>query len=307
MIEHVIYGKIIEDDVVLTNGELVRGVLGGGGPQACFGARLWTKSVGILSRVGTDIDPKHLQTLKDLDIDIQGVKSFEDIPTMRSRMAYDENEYGMGVGVYPSEEVFYQLLSQDIPIPEEYQRPKGIHLITEYIDEPITKIGLALREEGVILSLEPLIDYRTDRNISEMLSLIRNVDVVTPDWPSASKIAKSDNPKEVLSYWSEMGPGLVAVRDGKNGSYVWDSHSNKYWHILPTPVDVVDPTGGGNTYGGGLFGSWSETKDGLTSGINAAVSAYFIVGQYGIPAITEELLEVAAMKAEETRKMVEEL
>lgn len=307
MIEHVIYGKIIEDDVILTNGQLVCEVLGGGGPQACFGARLWTKSIGLLSRVGTDINEKHIQTLKHLDIDLQGVKSFEGIPTMRSRVAYDENEYGVDGGVYPSAEIFYKLLRQDIPIPEDYQQPKGIHLITEFIDEPITTTALELREKGVLVSLEPIIDYRTDSNISEMLSLIKKVDIVTPDWPSASKIAKSENPKDVLLYWSEMGPSLVAVRDGKNGSYVWDSYSNKFWHILATPVDVVDPTGGGNTYGGGLFASWSETQNGLTSGINAAVSAYFIVRQDGIPAITEELLELAAVKEEETRKMVEEL
>ena len=307
MIDHVIYGKIIEDDVVLTSGRLVHEVLGGGGPQACFGARLWTKSVGILSRVGTDIADKHIQTLKNLDIDIRGLKRYQDIPTMRARMAYDENEYGLGVSVYPSEETFYELLSQDIPVPVEYQEPKGIHLITEYANEPIVEMARSLKEKGTLLSLEPLIDYRNGTNVSDMLSFIQHVDIVSPDWPSASKISNSENPKEVLTHWSEMGPSLVAIRHGKNGSYVWDALSNEYWHILPTPVEVVDPTGGGNTYGGGLFGSWSETQNGLTAGISAAVSAYFIVRQYGIPAITEELLQVASIKAEETRKLVEKL
>lgn len=307
MIEHVIYGKIIEDDVVLTNGELVHEVLGGGGPQACFGARLWTKSVGLLSRVGTDIADKHIETLENLDIDLQGVKRYPNLPTMRSRMAYDENEYGLGVNIYPSEEVFFELLKQDIPVPAGYQQPKALHLITEYANEPIVQWALTLKEKGTLISLEPLIDYRRNTNVSDIVSLIQHVDIVTPDWPSASKLSGSEDPKEVLSFWSKMGPSLVAVRHGKQGSYVWDNLSDEYWHILPTPVDVVDPTGGGNSYGGGLFGSWSETKNGLTAGISAAVSAYFLVRQYGIPAITEELLQFAEIKAEETRNMVEAL
>ncbi len=307
MIEHVVYGKIIEDDIVLMSGKLVHEVLGGGGPQACFGARLWTDSVGFLSRTGTDIADKHIVTLKNLGIDIQGVKQFPDIPTMRTRMAYDENEYGKGINIYPSQEAFYKLLRQDIPIPGDYQNPKGIHLITEFASEPIVEWTLEKKENGTLFSLEPLIDYRNMSNIDEMVSFIHQVDVVTPDWPSASLIAKSDDPKQVLSFWSKLGPDLVAVRHGKHGSYVWDSLSNKYWHIHPTPVDVIDPTGGGNSYGGGLFSSWSETHDGLTSGINASVTAYFLVRQYGIPAITDTLKKVAQLKVEETRKLVEAL
>ena len=307
MIDHIVYGKIIEDDIVLASGKLVHGVLGGGGPQACFGARLWTKSVGLLSRVGDDIANKHIDTLKDLDIDIQGVKHYSGIPTMRTRMAYDENEYGTGIKLFPSEETFRYLLSQELPIPEEYLRPKGIHLITEFAHEPIVKIALEMKAKGILFSLEPLIDYRHGTNVSEMVSLIKQVDVVSPDWPSASKIAQSENPKDVLKFWSELGPSLVAVRHGKHGSYVWDSISDDYWHIHPTPVEVIDPTGGGNTYGGGLFASWSETRNGLTSGVNAAVAAYFMVRQYGFTPISDVLLKEAKLKAQETRKLVEEL
>ena len=55
--KYVIYGKIIVDDVVVKGtpgdwgqGSRVRSVLGGGGPQAAFGARLWSESVGFLSQ-----------------------------------------------------------------------------------------------------------------------------------------------------------------------------------------------------------------------------------------------------------------
>ncbi len=55
MVDYVIYGKIIIDDIVVA-GSRLRSVLGGGGPQAAFGARLWNESVGFLSRSGGDLD-----------------------------------------------------------------------------------------------------------------------------------------------------------------------------------------------------------------------------------------------------------
>jgi hypothetical protein len=72
MLDYLIYGKIIIDDIRLANGQIVRGVIGGGGPQAAFGARLWSNSIGFLSRSGTDMSNDHVQTLQQLDIDLQG-------------------------------------------------------------------------------------------------------------------------------------------------------------------------------------------------------------------------------------------
>ena len=54
-VDFLVYGKIIIDDIKLQKtGQIQHGVLGGGGPQGAFGARVWADSVGFLSRSGTD-------------------------------------------------------------------------------------------------------------------------------------------------------------------------------------------------------------------------------------------------------------
>ena len=45
-------------------------MLGGGGPQAAFGARLWSDSVGFLSRSGSDLAEAQVEALHALDIDL---------------------------------------------------------------------------------------------------------------------------------------------------------------------------------------------------------------------------------------------
>ncbi len=293
MVDLLIYGKIIADNIRLKNGELVFEILGGGGPQACFGARLWSNSIGFLTRSGTDIKAAHVETLNKLGIDLQGWARYEDLPTPICRMMYDENEIGIGVSMITPDELFYEMLARPLKIPDSYQNLKAIHLITEFASEPMVENALNFKKKGAIFSLEPLLDYRHKTNVNELMELTKHADIVTPDWPSASFVAKSDDPRKVLDYWTKLGPSLVAIRHGRYGSYVWDSIHDKHWHVIPAKVDVVDPTGGGNSYGGGLFSGWYEKRDSLQAAVRGTVAANFLIRQYGIPEISEKLKDEA--------------
>jgi ribokinase len=140
-----------------------------------------------------------------------------------------------------------------------------------------------------------------------MLALLQQVDIVTPDWPSASGIAGSDDPKQVMKYWTQLGPTLVAVRHGQYGSYVWERSHAQIWHIPPAPVQVVDPTGAGNSYGGGLSVGWAETGDARQAGCYGAVSAKFLVERVGLPQITAALQTEAQRQLEQALAMVRPL
>ena len=49
---------------------------------------------------------------------------------------------------------------------------------------------------------------------------------------------------------------------------------------------MVDPTGAGNAYGGGLCVGWTETRDIRRAGCYAAISASMLVRQLGLPAMS---------------------
>jgi sugar/nucleoside kinase (ribokinase family) len=297
-LEYIIYGKIIIDNIRLLGGGVERGVIGGGGPQGAFGARLWNDSVGLLSRSGTDIEPNATLALLDLDIDLGGWVRYPDIPTLHGAMVYDEHEQFVPSELYKDEpadrsEIWSRMLSQVLSLPPGYHQPKVIHLITEYCDEPMVKSALELRARGALFSLEPLIDFSEWKNREQILSLMPQVDVVTPDWPSASGIAGTDDPLRVLEYWSKLGPALVAVRSGQRGSFTWDRVHDRFWQIPTVPVPLVDPTGAGNSYGGGLCVGWAETGDALRAGCYGSVSASYLVSRVGLPRMTGDLMAEA--------------
>ena len=304
-VQYLIYGKIIIDNIRLLDGTVVHGVIGGGGPQGAFGARLWNDSVGLLSRSGEDIDAGPVQSLLDLDIDLSGWLKYPSLRTLRGAMVYDEKQQIIPNELYKDDpaaraENWSRLLSQPIPLSASYQHPRVIHLISEYHDEPMVKTALELRSRGALFSLEPLIDFRAWKNRDSILSLMPQVDIVSPDWPSASGIAQSDDPRKVLEFWSKLGPAVVTVRNGPLGSYAWDRETNRYWHIPIVPVPVVDPTGAGNSYGGGACVGWIETHDGRRAGCYGAVSASYLVRRYGLPRVTAELMAEARRLLEDT-------
>lgn len=313
MIAYLVYGKIIIDDIKLAStGEIVRGVLGGGGPQGAFGARLWTDEVGLLSRSGTDIEERYLEDLRRLDIDLSGYVQFEKHRTPRSSMFYDENEYidfakGKGPVMVVTQEEFLALLAEPLTLPANYQNPRAIHLITEFAREPIVAEALLLRDKGAVFSLEPIIDFRQGSNKDDILNLLPEVDVVTPDWPSASYLARSDDPLDVMKFWSQLGTCMVAIRHGHHGSYVWDREHDRVYHVPAVPVEVVDPTGAGNCYGGGLCVGWTETEEARLAGCYGAVSAWFLVGRVGLPKMSTQMRKKAAELLEQTIAMVREI
>ncbi len=55
----------------------------------------------------------------------------------------------------------------------------------------------------------------------------------------------------------------------------------------------MDPTGAGNSYGGGWLVGWTETCDARRAGCYGTVSASFLVERVGVPPITPALRQVA--------------
>lgn len=293
MLDYVIYGKIIIDDIELADGRIARGLLGGGGPQAACGARLWSERVGLVTRTGADLTPGQVTALRALDVDLQGWRKFPGIPTPRTLMRYDGEEYLTG-GLISSQEDWTRLLAQRVPLPPAYHQPRAIHLITEFPEEPMVADALALRSRGAIVSLEPLLANMATAAWDCMLALVRQVDLVTPDWPSASAVAGSDDPTRVLEAWSRLGPAAVAIRHGARGSYVWSGMRDEAWHVPAVPVDVVDPTGAGNAFGGGFCAGWAESGDALAAGCRGAVAAAVLIRQVGLPTMSTALRDDAS-------------
>lgn len=302
-VDYVVYGKIIIDSIRRLDGVVEREILGGGGPQGAFGARLWSPNVGLITRTGDVVEDKPRAALQSLDVDLRGWYSFPEVRQPHGGMEYDENEYmrprsKVAADLQLLSAEIRELLRHDTPVPAAYSTPRVIHLITEYYHDRIYHDAVALKAQGAILSIEPLIDHRGWTNRDETLEALGVWDIMSPDWPSASGLAGSEDPATVLRFFAERGPSLVTVRHGARGSYVWDKVTNAAWHMPPSPITPVDPTGAGNAYAGGALVGWDRYRDGRIAAAQGAVSASFLVERVGFPQRGAELFAEADRRLE---------
>jgi sugar/nucleoside kinase (ribokinase family) len=294
MIDYIVYGKIIIDNIKLLDGNIVSDQLGGGGPQGAFGARVWSDSVGLISRLGKTFPKTARNALEKLDINTEGVNSYEDLETLFGIMFYDENDYldlenrETYRRLNQLEYNLERMLEKNIVLPPSYTKPRVFHLITEFVDEDMMRQALEIKKQGAILSFEPLIDYRAWKNKDAIAGFLPCADVVSPDWPSAAGFAGSDDPRKVLEWWAKSGPACVSVRNGRHGSYVWDRERDRMWHIPVIDVPRVDPTGCGNSYAGAFCVGWDKHRDAKIAGAMGTVSAAFMIRTPGVAAITPD-------------------
>ncbi len=65
--------------------------------------------------------------------------------------------------------------------------------------------------------------------------------------------------EEILKGLQKLGPKIVVITDGKNGSYTLDERGNFYQQGI-TPSKVVEKTGAGDAYSAGFLGAILNSK-----------------------------------------------
>jgi len=84
--------------------------------------------------------------------------------------------------------------------------------------------------------------------------------------------------------------GAVVVRAGKDGCYVATKRKTKWVPAYHQPGSgkVVDPTGGGNGFLGGLAIALARGKDVEEAAMWGSISASFAIEQVGVPTLTQD-------------------
>ncbi|KAI9824405.1 MAG: hypothetical protein M1832_001940 [Thelocarpon impressellum] len=152
-----------------------------------------------------------------------------------------------------------------------------------------------------LLIWEPVPDLCTPAELENCFEAIRGVHVVSPNhdelagfFGSSGVVAETgDVDLGLVEQWCRVlldrgigvdGKGAVVVRAGKSGCYTATREMSRW---LPAfhqdPFKVVDPTGGGNAFLGGLAVGLVRTQSLEEAVIWGTVAASFAIEQVGMP------------------------
>jgi cytidine kinase len=282
MIDYFTFSLII-DDIVLPDGRTCMGLLGGGGPQAAFGMKLWTTGgVGICAGIGSDFPLAAQEWLEALGIDTLGVRHHPQHPTLRAWQILEEDGTRTQVWRTRGSVIPAHLALAPDRVPPLYWGARGFHFGI-HLEHPNLTIMRALRARGITVSVEPFREAAQPLSDKELSTLLGNCDIFSPNVEEARSLVGDGDPQVLVERLAEAGAALVALRMGAEGSLVYRAATRESQHIPVLPVAVVDPVGAGNAYCGGFLVGWLETGDLRRAGQYATVSASFLVEQYGLP------------------------
>jgi len=282
-------GGLILDDVVFPDGQTAMSILGGSGAYAVAGMRLWSSQVGLFARVGPDFG---LDLLSPLDLAVNAVQ-INALPTPRAWQLYEEDGTRTQVSRISDDDWWAQLTPTPNDLPP-LAGVQGVHMPLRGRDvEP--EVVTTLTEAGVKLCLEPIVHEKTsDWQRKIILDCLRYAEIFSPGVTDAHLLLGERPVAELMTMFAKLGPRLVALRQGADGSLVYERDSGRYWQVPAAQANVVDVTGGGNAYCGGFLVGWLEHADVKQAAARAAVGAAITIEQIGPPTISSERLHDAS-------------
>ena len=140
---------------------------------------------------------------------------------------------------------------------------------------------LKMGKPSAAVVFEP-VDAYLDLDRAAWAPLLRECDVFSPNLDEAAILTGAASPADMASALVDWGADRVVIRMAEQGVWVQDKPGNR-WRIPAVPTQVVDVTGAGNAYCGGLLAGLVENLPFLESALRGLVGASFAIEQVGVP------------------------
>jgi sugar/nucleoside kinase (ribokinase family) len=292
-------GGLRKDYCITPDQRIISGTLGGNAVYSAIGARVWTDSVAILSRIGSDYPMSWLDQLNMAGIETRWVKILTEPQQSITFYAYlsleervDTNPikhyarinkpmpkeligYTDSTSGQDSRNEYYSLSVRPSDIEGLEKAPAGVHLApAEFLTH--STIPYTLKSMGVdILTLDPSERYMTPEFRFDLPKLIRGLDAFIPSEMEARSFFAPNTfgMWEMAERFAEMGCRYVVIKIGARGQILFDTINNVRWEIPAYPAQVRDVTGAGDSYCGGFLVGLTETADPLEAALMGTVSA----------------------------------
>ncbi|MEM7115170.1 MAG: PfkB family carbohydrate kinase [Chloroflexota bacterium] len=290
---------IILDDIIFPDGRSAMASLGGGGTYAACGMRLWVEDAIVCGAVGPDFAT---EVLARHGFDDSGLV-VTDLPTPRAWQLFEENGRRTQIPRVSPDDWFNQLVRIPVaqPIPSTL---KALHFLGRG-DGPEEQFVQSLAEAGVFISAEPIVGAdSTDEELAILRRCLPYFGIFSPGEPEAAVLVGEQPPEEQLKALAAMGPRIVALRQGAAGSLVYDGENGRFYRVPAAVANVVDVTGAGNAFCGGLLVGWLETGDLRQAAAQASVSAALTIEQVGPPLIDAKVMAIAKQRADKVIQQI---
>ena len=236
-------------DSVETPTETREYVLGGSASFFSYAASYFG-GVNLVGVVGDDFPPEHVELLKSRGINTSGLQIIPGKKTF-----YWRGKYMPNMNDRETLEVNLNVFGEFDPVlPEEYRRSKFVFLAN---GAPSIQLKVLEQVPGRSLAVADTMDLWIKTAHGDLMTLLKRIDGLVMNDSEAKLLTGDENLVRAGHAVRKMGPKFVVIKKGEHGAMFFSEHETYVMPAYPTP-DVVDPTGAGDSFAGGMMGYLAE-------------------------------------------------
>jgi sugar/nucleoside kinase (ribokinase family) len=245
-----VVGSLAFDSIETPNGT-ADNVLGGSATYFSYAASFFTKPrlVGV---VGEDFPDAHRQLLAGRGVDTSGMTVEKGGQTFRWKGRYHQD-----MNTRDTLEVHLNVLgSFDPHLPERFRDSTHVYLANS---PPAVQAKVLAQVHRPKLVLADTMDLWINNQRDDLLALLPRLDGLFLNDSEARLLTGEDNLVCAGEAVRRLGPKFVILKKGEHGAMLF-SHDGVFVVPAYPTADVVDPTGAGDSFAGGIAG-YLESDD----------------------------------------------
>jgi sugar/nucleoside kinase (ribokinase family) len=235
---------------------------------------------GIITKIGPDMPQELLQPIIQSGVNTGGILLSE--RSTASELIYDSQG---------NKEIRYPSMSdplRPVDVPPSYQGCGLIYVCP--MDEDVLLPDLGDMVTHGRMSAVDLGGYggvhmsKARRGVFHSLielacEVSAHFNIVKASDEDAISIFGWNDPEAAAKKLLDCGPEVVVITLGKKGAFIYTA--NQSWLVPPVPGDVVDTTGGGDTFMAGFLSEYLRSGDPLLSAQWGCATATCVIEQSG--------------------------
>ena len=248
-------------------------IIGGSATHFSFAASFFAP-VRLVGVVGEDFPPEYRQLLADRNIDLAGLETVKGGKTF-----YWKGKYQPNMNDRETLEVQLNVFGDFKPtLPEDFRRSDYVFLAN---GSPATQMSVLEQVVGPKLVVADTMDLWIREHHEGLMKLLKRVDGLVLNDSETRLLTGEENLVIAGHKVRELGPKFVVVKKGEHGAIFFSDHET---YVLPAyPTDrVIDPTGAGDAFAGGLMGYLAAKNNFEPQTLKEAMAYGILVASYNV-------------------------
>ena len=234
--------------------------------------------VRLVGAVGDDFPEHFLDVFKHFQIDLSGLEKRAGSKTFRWRGKYHEN-----MNSRETLEVDLNVLAEALPpVPEHYRDSRHVFLANTH---PAAQLELLASFPDRALAVADTMDLWIETERPALLKLLKQIDGLVLNDSEAIMLTEQSNLVRAAEEILTLGPKFVVIKKGEHGAMLRHAHGHALLPAYPAR-EVVDPTGAGDSFAGGMMGYLAGTGDYSIDSLRRAMAYGTMVASYNIEAFS---------------------